>query len=61
LFQRFLSDHPPPANRVSRVRREAQLIGATRQSAPVGDVLEAQSWLRRLPPAPTLAQMTAGN
>ena len=61
LFGRFLSDHPPPANRVSRVRREAQLVGATQRSAPVGDLLEAQTWLRRLPPAPTLAQVTAGD
>ena len=61
LFQRFLSDHPPPANRVSRVRREVQLIGATPRSAPVGDLLEAKSGLRRLPPAPTLAQTTAGD
>lgn len=60
LFQRFLSDHPPPANRVSRVRREVQLIGATQRTAPAGDLGEAQSWLRRLPPAPTLAQVTAG-
>ena len=56
LFGRFLSDHPPPANRESRVRREAQLIGATRRSwAPVGGLVEAQISLRRLPPAPTLA------
>ena len=61
LFGRFLSDHPPPANRASRVRREAQLVGASQRSAPVGDLLEAQTWLRRLPPAPTLAQVTAGD
>jgi predicted Zn-dependent protease len=58
LFGRFLSDHPPPANRESRVRREAQLIGATRRATPVGDLTEVQRWLRRLPPAPTLAQVT---
>jgi predicted Zn-dependent protease len=58
LFGRFLSDHPPPANRESRVRREAQLIGATRRATPVGDLSEVQLWLRRLPPAPTLAQVT---
>ena len=61
LFERFLSDHPPPANRASRVRREAQLVGAIPRSAPVGDLLEAQTWLRRLPPALTLAQVTAGD
>lgn len=61
MFQRFLSDHPPPANRVTRVRREVQLIGATQRTAPIGDLGEAQSWLRRLPPAPTLAQVTAGD
>jgi predicted Zn-dependent protease len=61
LFGRFLSDHPPPANRASRVRREAQLVGATQRSAPVGDLIEAQTWLRRLPRAPTLAQVTTGD
>ena len=57
VFGTFLSDHPPPANRASRVRREAQLIGATRRSSPSGGLEEAQDWLRRLPPAPTLAQV----
>jgi len=61
MIQRFLSDHPPPANRVTRVRREVQLIGATQRTAPVGGLGEGQSWLRRLPPAPTLAQVTAGD
>jgi hypothetical protein len=43
------------------VRRETQLVGAIPRSAPVGDLLEAQTWLRRLPPAPTLAQVIAGD
>jgi predicted Zn-dependent protease len=56
---RFLSDHPAPADRMARVQQEARLIGTPAASRPVGGLGEVQARLRRLPPAPTTAQVTA--
>jgi predicted Zn-dependent protease len=42
-----------------RVANLSELVGAIPRSAPVGDLREVRTWLRRLPPAPTLAQVTA--
>ena len=56
----FFSDHPAPANRASRIRREAALIGRVRSTGPVGNIEVARAALQRMPPAPTMAQVTAG-
>jgi Zn-dependent protease with chaperone function len=49
----FLSDHPSPANRETRVRQEAALLGALHPSALVGNLRSIQAQSRRLAPAPT--------
>lgn len=56
----FFSDHPAPANRAERVRREASLLGPVRGTAPAGDIELARSELRRMPPARTMAQVAKG-
>jgi predicted Zn-dependent protease len=56
---RFLSDHPAPVDRSARVQQEARLIGAHPAVRPIGGLAEAQSRLRRLPAAPTTAQVMA--
>lgn len=57
--ERFFSDHPAPADRAARVRREAALL-RVRVTSPVGGLAAVQADLRRLPPAPTLAQAMKG-
>ena len=57
--ERFFSDHPAPADRAARVRREATSL-RVRVTSPVGGLAEVQADLRRLPPAPTLAQALKG-
>lgn len=54
---RFLSDHPAPADREARVRQEANLLKATRRTAPIGSLAAVQTRLRRLAPAPTSTQL----
>jgi Zn-dependent protease with chaperone function len=53
---RFFSDHPPTADREARVRREVALLGPVRTAPPVGNLEAARVALRRLPPAPSMAQ-----
>lgn len=55
----FLSDHPAPVDREARVRREMSLLGPIRRTPLVGNVVLAQSELRRLPPARTMAQVAS--
>lgn len=57
----FFSDHPAPANRAARIRREAALIGAVHRSRSVGDIELAHADLKRLPAAPTRAQVAQGS
>jgi predicted Zn-dependent protease len=54
--ERFLSDHPSPADRVQRVQAEASRHGGGRQTI-VGGLEEVQQGLRRLPPARSTAQI----
>ena len=53
----FFSDHPSPANRVTRVRQEARMLN-TNGRAQVGGLASAQRELNSLAAAPTLAQLT---
>jgi beta-barrel assembly-enhancing protease len=56
----FLSNHPAPADREARVRREANLIGAVRSGPTQGSIASVQSQLRGMSAAPTLAQVASG-
>jgi Zn-dependent protease with chaperone function len=58
-IERFVSDHPSPVDRAARVRREATKLHV-RVTSTVGGLAEVQADLRRLPPAPTLAQAMKG-
>jgi len=59
-LEQFFSDHPSPANREARVRKEASLLGSARTSAPVGGLENAQAELRRLPRAASMGQIARG-
>jgi Zn-dependent protease with chaperone function len=59
-LEQFFSSHPAPANREARVRQEAAALGAGTPRSPVGDVERVKLALRRLPPAPTMAQVARG-
>src|SRR5207248_1033269 len=58
--ERFFSDHPAPTDRAARVRQEAASLRGYPVRAPIGGLNMAQADLRRLPPAPTLAQALKG-
>jgi Zn-dependent protease with chaperone function len=58
-LSQFFSDHPAPANRATRIRREATLIGPVRSTGSVGNIETARTALRRMPAAPTMAQVAA--
>lgn len=57
---RFFSDHPSPADRITRVRAEARALNVTRTSR-VGGLAAAQTELRSLPKAPAMSQLVAAN
>jgi hypothetical protein len=56
----FFSDHPSPANRETRIRQEAQRIGAVGQSREVGGFAQVQSQLRGMGRAASMQQMQRG-
>ncbi len=58
-LSQFFSDHPAPANRATRIRREATLIGPIRSTGAVGNIETARATLKRMPAAPTMAQVAA--
>jgi len=58
--ERFFSDHPAPADRAARVRKEAASLGRPRLRPEVGGLSYVQADLRRMPAAPTLAQAMRG-
>ncbi len=58
-LSQFFSDHPAPANRATRIRREATLIGPVRSTGSAGNIETARATLRRMPAAPTMAQVAA--
>jgi predicted Zn-dependent protease len=58
----FLSSHPNPGNRQESIAREAQAIGASRQSGDTAAFRRVSARLDRMPPAPTTEQVVrAGN
>lgn len=59
-FAVFLSNHPAPSDREARVRQEARLLGTPASTAEIGDLALVQSRARRLPQAPTMAQLAQG-
>jgi hypothetical protein len=58
----FLSDHPAPANRQSRIQQEVRNIGATnvRRAASNGEFTRIQANLRGMGTAPTMAEISRG-
>jgi hypothetical protein len=56
----FFSDHPAPANRAARVRKEAALLGPVRGTTPAGNIQVVRAELSRMAPAPTMAQAAKG-
>ncbi|TMQ71888.1 MAG: hypothetical protein E6K80_04215 [Candidatus Eisenbacteria bacterium] len=59
-FAVFLSNHPAPADREARVRREALMLGRPTPMAQIGGLAAVQSRSHRYPPAPSLAQLAQG-
>ena len=59
-FSVFLSNHPAPADSEARVQQEARLLGRPASTAQIGGLASVQSRARRLPPAPTMAQLAQG-
>ena len=58
-LERFLSDHPAPADREARVRQEAARLRAVRV-APVGDLVAVREAFRRAPPPVSMKQIAQG-
>jgi len=57
----WLSDHPAPPDRIAAIEREAQLLRVSAQPTQRVSALHGiQERLRRLAPAPTLAQIASG-
>lgn len=56
----FLSSHPAPADRETRVQQEVALIGGVSSRAPIGTLVAVQTQLRRLPAAPAASQPATG-
>jgi Zn-dependent protease with chaperone function len=55
--EQFFSDHPAPANRAERIRKEAKLLGSVRETRPVGGFEQVKAELHRLPPATSMQQI----
>jgi hypothetical protein len=61
-LEQFFSSHPAPADRAARIRREADLLGASgRRTASIGGFEEIQSLLRRRGPAPSMGRLARGD
>jgi len=56
----FFSDHPAAADRETRIRQEAQRIGAVRSSSEVGGFAQVQSQLRGMGRAPSMQDIARG-
>jgi Zn-dependent protease with chaperone function len=56
----FFSDHPNPANRETRVREEARLLGGRGSTQIVGGLDSVRSRLRGMGTAPSMAQIARG-
>jgi Zn-dependent protease with chaperone function len=56
----FFSDHPAPADRETRIRQEAQRIGAVQSSREIGGFAQVQGELRGMGRAPSMEQIARG-
>jgi Zn-dependent protease with chaperone function len=56
----FFSDHPAPADRETRIRQEAQRIGAVASSREVGGFAQVQAQLRGMGRAPSMQEIARG-
>ena len=59
-LERFLSDHPAPADREARVRQEAARLGRPGVVRPAGDLPAVRLALRGQPPAASMKQIAQG-
>ncbi len=59
-LERFLSDHPAPADREARVRQEAARLGKAAAPRPVGDVRAVKAAFRAQPPPVSMKQLAQG-
>jgi beta-barrel assembly-enhancing protease len=56
-LEKFFSDHPAPADRVVRIKKEISLLGSTPSVAPVGNFAQIKSRFLQMPKAVSLAQL----
>ncbi|MEO8189000.1 MAG: M48 family metallopeptidase [Acidobacteriota bacterium] len=59
-LERFLSDHPAPADREARVRQEAARLGRPGPAHPVGDIVAVKTSLRAQSPPVSMKQLAQG-
>jgi Zn-dependent protease with chaperone function len=56
-LEKFLSDHPPPADRSQRIEKEAAMLGYEEAAREVGGFSEVRATLGRLPKAPKTSEI----
>jgi predicted Zn-dependent protease len=56
-LEKFLSDHPPPADRTKRIEKEVAMLNLQERGKEVGGFSAARSKLLKLPKAPKLSQI----
>lgn len=63
-LEKFLSDHPPPADRTQRIEKETAMLPYQEQTREVGGFSEVRATLARMPKAPKtsdiIKQQSAG-
>lgn len=55
--EKFFSDHPAPADRAVRIKKEISLLGSNPQTAPVANYVQMKSRLLQMPKAKSLADL----
>lgn len=56
-LEKFFSDHPAPADRAERIKKEAGLLGSYQRTSPVGNFVQIKSRLEQMPKAKSLAEL----
>lgn len=57
--EQFFSDHPAPKDRAARITKEMKML-TIRPTQSVGNLQKTKSSLKRMPPAPSMQQITQG-
>jgi beta-barrel assembly-enhancing protease len=55
--EQFFSSHPAPANRSQKVKQEAAAVGPVQKRGPVDNFKKIQDRLKKMAPAPSMAQV----